>query len=255
MKVIIIEDEKLAVERLELLLRQIEPTVQIVAALESVEQGVRLFRESTVTADLLLLDIHLADGSAFEIFRQVEIRIPIVFTTAYDQYAVEAFKVLSIDYLLKPIIREDLAKAIEKMRVLRNTPSLPLPRYQEPGSQAPFPRSGYKNRLLGQVGPKLFFINTSDIALLSADNRIVHLITMDNAKYLVDHTLEELEQELDPTSFFRVNRSMIVNAAAVAQIKPFINHRLRLMLKNQVEGEDVIVSRDRVTGFKKWADS
>lgn len=255
MKVIILEDEKLAVERLHFLLRQIDPGTQVVAELESVEQGIALFDQRVPNVDLLLMDIHLADGSVFDLFRHVKINIPIIFTTAYDHYAIDAFKVLSIDYLLKPITLESLAKAIEKMRLLRQDPSLPRPNYSLLGDYSPVRRNNFRSRLLGRIGQRGFFVNAHDIALISADNRIVEILTMDKTRYLVDHTLEELEQELDPALFFRINRSMIVHAAAISQVKPFINHRLRLTLKDPLQTEDIVVSRDRVADFKKWADS
>jgi len=254
MKVIIVEDEKLAVDRLELLLRQIEPSIHIAATLESVEDCVSFLRQAELPADLLLMDIHLADGSAFEIFRQVDVTIPIIFTTAYDRYAIDAFKVLSVDYLLKPITQETLAKALEKMRLLRSNSSFSLPSYQNLATFR-FGGRAFKSRLLGRVGQKMFFIKTTDIATISADNRIVEITTIDKAKYLIDQTLEELQQELDPSSFFRINRSMIVHAAAIDQVKPFINHRLRLILKAPLHSGDLIISRDRVTDFKKWANS
>lgn len=255
MKVIILEDEKLAVERLGLLLRQIEPNIEVVAALESVEQGISLLQSPGLTADLLLMDIHLADGTAFEIFRHVNICIPVIFTTAYDQYAIDAFKVLSVDYLLKPITPEALAKALEKMRLLRTNPSATIPDYGILGSYRHIRRTPFKTRFLGRIGQRWFFINACDIAMITANNRIVQITTPDKTKYVVDHTLDELQLELDPFSFFRINRSTIIHVAAIEQVKPFINHRLRLTLKKPLHAEDIIVSRDRVPDFKKWADS
>jgi len=255
MKVVILEDEKLAVERLRLLLTQIDPRIELVAALESVEQGICFFRQPVLNANLVLMDIHLADGSAFDLFRHVDVPIPVIFTTAYDQYAIDAFKVLSIDYLLKPITLEALTRSLDKMRRFRLDPALPKPNYYAIGNHGPLQRSSYKSRFLGRTGQKWVFINTQEIALVSVDNRIVRITTMDKVHYLVDHTLETMEQELDPGHFFRINRSIIVHAAAIGQVKPFINHRLRLVLKTPLESEDIVVSRDRVPDFKKWAES
>jgi DNA-binding LytR/AlgR family response regulator len=255
MKVIIVEDEKLAVERLQLLLRQIDAGIQIIAAIESVEQGITLFHQRVPEADVLLMDIHLSDGSVFDLFRHVNINIPIIFTTAYDQYAIDAFKVLSIDYLLKPITLESLTKALEKMRILTKNPSLPKPNYSLLGEYVPFRRSSFRSRFLGRIGQKGYFVNAGDIALISVDNRLVQITTMDKTTYIVDHTLEELERDLDPTAFFRINRSMIVQATAISQVKPFLNHRLRLTLKGALHDENIVVSRDRTADFKKWADS
>jgi two-component system response regulator LytT len=255
MKVVIVEDEPLAVERLDMLLRQYDAGVKVVATMESIDETVQWFSKQSNSADLLLLDIHLADGPAFDIFKQVTITVPIVFTTAYDQYAIEAFKVLSVDYLLKPITMQSLGQAIRKMNLLRGDGAGQDVQYSALSRYVIREASYFKSRFLGRIGQKFFFINAGDIALFTADNRIVQVVTMDNIRYLVDHTLEELEASLDPTVFFRVNRSVIVHAAAIEQIKPFVNHRMRLVFKKPLQIEDVVISRERVADFKRWADS
>lgn len=254
MKVIIVEDEPLAVERLRLLLKQYDPYIQVTAALESIAATVKYLKDPERKPDLLLMDIHLSDGSAFEIFKQVNITGPIIFTTAYDQYAIEAFKVLSIDYLLKPVTLQSLGLAIEKLKKLREVPDHFVRDYTQFVGQFASGNIRFRTRFMGRAGQKFFFVYIRDIALFIADNKIVQVVSIDNIRYLVDYTLEELEAVLDPALFFRVNRSMIVHAAAIEQVKPFINQRLRLFLKQPVKVDDILISRERVTAFKKWAD-
>ena len=254
MKVIIIEDEPLAVERLALLLGQYDPHIRVIAVFESIAATVSCLKDPARKPDLLLMDIHLADGSAFEIFRQLNITTPVIFTTAYDQYAIEAFKVLSIDYLLKPVTLQSLGLALDKMKKLRAASDQPTADYSLLASQPAPGNVRFKTRFMGRVGQKFFFVYTRDIALFMADNKIVHLVGMDNTRYLIDYTLEELETNLDPAVFFRINRSIIINAAAIDQVRPFINQRLRLYLKNPLKVEDIFISRERVPSFKKWAD-
>lgn len=254
MKVLIVEDEPLAVERLRLLLAQYDPLIQITGSLESIASTVKHLEVPERVPDLLLMDIHLSDGSAFEIFKQLNLTTPVIFTTAYDQYAIEAFKVFSIDYLLKPVTLQSLTMAIDKMKKLRSAPRLREQDYKLLAEQSSSGNVRYRTRFMGRVGQKFFFVHVGDIALFMADNKIVQLIATDNTRYLVDYTLEELEAVLDPSLFFRINRSMIVHAAAIEQIKPFVNQRLRLYLRHPVKTDDIFISRDRVPSFKKWAD-
>ena len=254
MRVLIIEDEPLAAERLRLLLAQYDPRIQIQAALESIAATVKYLGDPDRMPDLLIMDIHLSDGSAFEIFKQLNINSPVIFTTAYDQYAIEAFKVLSIDYLLKPVTLQSLALAIEKLKKLRTAPGQREKDYSLLAEQVSSGAVRYRSRFMGRVGQKFFFVYIRDIALFIADNKIIQMVGMDNTRYMVDYTLEELEEVLDPALFFRVNRSMIVQAAAIEQVKPVINQRLRIYLRHPVKVEEVYISRERVPSFKKWAE-
>lgn len=254
MKVIIVEDEPLAIERLRLLLGQYDPRIHVIAVMESIAGAVSYLQDPGRTPDLLLMDIQLADGSAFEIFKQLNIAAPVIFTTAYDQYAIEAFKVLSIDYLLKPVTLQALGLAIDKMKKLGIACPQPVVDYTQLAGQTATTSTRHRTRFMGRVGQKFFFVYIRDIALFMADNKIVHMVGMDNTRYLVDYTLEELETTLEPAFFFRINRSMIVHATAIEQIRPFINNRLRLYLKPPLKLDDIFVSRERVGAFKKWAD-
>ncbi|MBS1604872.1 MAG: response regulator transcription factor [Bacteroidetes bacterium] len=243
MKIIILEDEKLSADRLNMLLKETDPHIRVVATLENVAQSIDHFCRSGMRADLLLANVHLAGASPFELFKKLNITIPVIFIAPDDRFAFDAFQFLCIDYLLTPVTPESLTKALEKFRLIRSSPGASLPG-----------RPIFKSRFLGRIGQRSFFIHTTDIAMITASNRIVHLVGMDRTKYLVDHTLDELEQELEPSAFFRINRSAIIHARAIEQVKPFINHRLRLTLKCPLQTEEVIVSRDRVHDFKKWAD-
>jgi two-component system, LytTR family, response regulator LytT len=255
MTTLIIEDEKLAAERLHILLQQCVPDITVLKTIDTVEETTAWLC-SNHCPDFILLDIHLADGSAFDIFRQVRVETPVIFTTAYDQYAMEAFKVLSIDYLLKPVTAEALQSAIQKLRLLRPPATLQSNNYiqllqllQQQGIQQ------YKKRFVGKVGQKLFFIDAADVAYFVADKKMVTLHTTDGHHYLIDYTLEDLEKTLDPAQFFRINRSIIVKARAIDQVRPYINSRLKIVFKAGQQTEEAIVSRERVNDFKNWANN
>jgi DNA-binding LytR/AlgR family response regulator len=250
MRVVIVEDEKLATERLQTLLKEYDPTIEVVACLESIEETVQYLKQHA-HPDLLLLDIHLSDGHSFEIFKQITYTKPVIFTTAYDQYALEAFKMFSIDYILKPVSLEALATAMNKLKSLAVSFSAVdfnrlMPEWQQ---------GRYKKRFLGKVGQRLFFVDTANIAFFQADNKIVHLVDREGNKYVVEHTLEKLEEQLDPEYFFRLNRRFIVHIEAIQQVKPYFNSRLKLAVKGAAPAEDMVISRERVADFKLWAEA
>ena len=253
MTTLIIEDEKIAADRLELLLQRCAPQVQVLSVLDTVEASAD-WLNTFPPPDFILLDIHLADGFAFEIFRRVNIQVPVIFTTAYDQYSMEAFKLLSIDYLLKPVTADALSFAIQKLHTLRQpqAPSLVYNQLLQLLQQA---QQKYKTRFVGKVGQKLFFIDVDEIAYFLSDNKIVCMYAIDGNHYVLEHTLEALEKMLDPVQFFRVNRSMIVKAKAIEQVKPYINSRLKLLLRAGTKQIEAIVSRDRVNEFRNWANN
>jgi DNA-binding LytR/AlgR family response regulator len=253
MNTIIIEDEIVAAERLQLLLQQLDTSIRVLKIMDSVEEATSWLQHYPAP-DFILLDIHLSDGYGFDIFKNVTVTAPVIFTTAYDQYALDAFRVLSIDYLLKPVTADLLAQSLQKLKTLRQTPATYLD-YRQLAQYLGQQASPYKNRFLGKVGQKLFFIDSSDIAFFQADNKIVYLYSLDGNRYIVDHKLENLEELLNPKEFFRINRSMIVKADAIDQVKPYLNSRLRIILKPPAQQEAVIVSRERVSEFKLWADS
>lgn len=254
MKTLIIEDEPLAAKRLQLLLHQCDSTIRVEAMLDSIEETVNWFNNHT-PPDFILLDIHLADGSAFEIFQRIKLSTPVIFTTAFDQYAIEAFKVLSIDYLLKPLTVQALQRAIDKLKMLRSHTAQPVFDYSELTKFIQQNNYINKSRFLGKVGQKFFFVEAKEISFFNADNKIVYLTGIDGTRYLVDYTLEQLESLLDEKFFFRINRGMIVHAAAITMAKPYINNRLKIFIKNGNKSEEAIISRERVSAFRKWADS
>ncbi len=250
MKIVIVEDEKLAAERLQTILKEYDKDAEVVACLESIEETVQYFKLHP-HPDLLLLDIHLSDGPSFEIFKQVNYNKPIIFTTAYDQYALEAFKLFSIDYILKPVTLEALAAAINKLKSLEGTFTAVDFRQLAPALAA----EKYKKRFLGKVGQRLFFLESSNIAFFQADNKIVHVVDKEGNRYVVDYTMEQLEDVLNPQHFFRLNRSFIVHIDAIQQVKPYYNSRLKLSVKGSTQQDEMIISRERVAHFRAWAEA
>ena len=253
MKMVIIEDEPLASKRLQLLLQQYDSSAEIAASLDSIEESLKWF-DNNPLPDLLFADIQLSDGSVFEFFRKTKTSLPVIFTTAYDAYALDAFKLLSIDYLLKPVTLGALSTAIDKLKSLKSQQVSSI-NYDDIIKMIQEKTPHYKSRFTGKVGNKLFFIETKNVAFFCADNKIVSIISTDDKKYISDYTLEHLEDLLDPCSFFRINRRAIVNIAAISQVKPYENNRLQVILKNTIRQEELIVSRERVMDFRKWADN
>lgn len=250
MRIVIAEDEKLATERLLSLLMEYDPAIDVMACLESVDESVQYLKQHT-HPDLLLLDIHLADGHSFEIFKQVSYHKPVIFTTAYDQYALDAFQMLSIDYILKPVTLENLAKAINKFKSLPASFAAVDFNHLAAGFQP----VNFKKRFLGKVGQRLFFVDTQNIAFFQADNKIVYMVDKEGNRYVVDHKMEKLEELLDPRYFFRLNRTFIVNIEAIQQVRPYHNSRLKLYVKGAAQQDEFIISRERVTDFKLWAEA
>jgi two-component system, LytTR family, response regulator LytT len=254
MDILIIEDEILAAERMQMLIKNYDPSINIIGILESVEEAVQ-WLSTKKQPDLLLVDIQLADGHSFEIFKKVQVHKPIIFTTAYDQYALDAFQLLSIDYVLKPVTAEALSNAFAKYKSL-TTQVAPVNNYGEVLQYVKENLSSkYKNRFLGKVGQRTYFIQVQDVAYFTADNKIVHLVARDGKRYLKNATMEKLEQILDPQIFFRVNRKIIIHIDAIEQIKPYDNNRLIIMVKGIPAAEEIIISREKVAEFKIWADN
>ncbi len=251
MNVIIIEDEKLAAEKLTEMLGRLDPAIAVMAQIPSVEASVRWLVEQS--PDLIFMDIQLADGLSFEIFDRVEVRAPIIFTTAYDEYALRAFKVNSIDYLLKPVRMDDLRGAMAKFRELRTPQGKQnldeLLRSLKEGGTA------YKKRFLIQLGEKLHKVETAQIAYFYALEKGVFLVTGQRETLPVDFTLDALEEILDPERFFRINRKMIVACDAIRQMVAFSRSRIKLELSPpEPKSVEALVSVERSRGFKEWMD-
>jgi two-component system, LytTR family, response regulator len=251
MNVIIIEDEKPSARRLQRMLEVLEVDAQTM--LHSVEESITWFKNNE-HPDLIFLDIQLSDGLSFEIFEAIEIKSAIIFTTAYDEYALQAFKLNSIDYLLKPIDDDELAKAVNKYKDrLTQNHSVTLD-FNDIKKLLinPIDRE-YKKRFSIKVGQHLKLINIEDIECFYSENKGTYLYTTEGRNYLLDTTLELLENELEPQTFFRINRKFFVNINAIKDMVSYTNSRLQIKL-NTYNDQDVIVARERVKDFKAWLD-
>ena len=253
MKVLIIEDEKPAIEKLEKMLNKYDPEIEIVGVCTSIDQTVKWLNDSNNRADLFFMDIRLTDGLSFEIFEKTEIKTPVIFITAYNDYAIRAFKVNSIDYLLKPLNYEDLYRSMEKIKLLRE--NLPANKermqYNELSKVLLQMNKSYKTRFMVKIGDHIRSVKAANIDLFYAEGRIVYILTNKQNKYIIDFKLEELEQSLDPNLFFRTNRSSIVNINAISDVVVYSNSRLKIELNMEFEKE-IIVSREKVAQLKIW---
>ncbi|NRT15581.1 DNA-binding LytR/AlgR family response regulator [Flavobacterium sp. 28A] len=249
MKTIIIEDEKPAARLLQRKLEKLQIKVDVM--LHSVEEAIEWFTKNE-HPDLIFLDIQLSDGLSFEIFEKVDIKSAVIFTTAYDEFALRAFKLNSIDYLLKPIDEDDLEQAVLKFKErLPQKEKLQLD-FDEIKRMLgnPFEKE-FKKRFTVKIGQHLKVISVEEVECFYSENKVTYLHTFDNRNYLVDSTLEILEQELDPKHFYRISRKFIIPMIAIKEIIVFSNSRLKVVLPSYVN-DDVIVSREKVTHFKDW---
>jgi DNA-binding LytR/AlgR family response regulator len=250
MNVLVIENEKPAADRLIRLLMKIDRTISVLGIIESVEDAINKIQEKP-QADLILMDIQLDDGLCFEIFETINIDIPVIFTTAYDEYTLRAFKVNSIDYLLKPIDEGLLKAAIAKFKKLY-TDNDPLKRDFR---QLMFEfRNQYKSRFLIKIGEKYRSVTTGEISHFHINERSVFLNDYNGKDYGIDYSLEQLQTMLDPRKFFRINRECIVNIEAISLMYSYSSSRLQLTLKDKEKNDLFVVSRDKVTEFKRWID-
>ena len=247
MKVIILEDENRAASLLERLLANVAPHMMVVAKLESIRDGV-IYLRNNPEPDLIFSDIQLADGLSFEIYNQVAVRCPIIFTTAYDHYAIEAFKTNGIDYLLKPIEEGRLTQAIEKAKHF--SPGLVLEKILSVTNQTS--AKSYKSRFMVKIGDKLKSIPVEEIMVFYSQ-KASFILTADKHTYCIDYTLDQLEPMLDPETYFRINRKYIVSINACTHILAWSNSRLRLKIDG-TNDPDIIVARERVQEFKNWLD-
>ena len=248
MKVLLIEDEARAANHLERLLAKVAPEVEVLARLESVRDAVT-FLSAKPVLDLIFSDIQLADGLSFEIYKQVKVSCPIIFTTAWDHYAIEAFNTNGIDYLLKPIEEERLLKAIEKARQFSSGPLLE----KILAMSAAKPRHNYKSRFLVKVGEKIKSIPVEEITAFYSLEKATYLFTNDKRSYSIDFALDHLETIVDPARYFRVNRKFITSHETCNNITAWSNSRLKLRIDG-LEDQEIIVARERVQEFKEWLD-
>lgn len=254
MKVIIIEDEVPAAEKLERYLQKYDPTIEVQARLNSVKDAVRWLQENQDSTDLLFLDIQLIDGLSFQIFQEVQIRKPVIFITAFNEFALDAFKVNSIDYLLKPITFTDLSASLKKLESLREQLRWSDQKTAQLQDVFASPKTkDYKTRFMVKLGDHIRSITADQIALFYAEGRDVYLVTTQSRKFIVDYTLETLEDLLDPSVFYRVNRSFILNIHSIKDVMMYSNSRLKITPTQEFDKE-IIVSREKVNDFKEWFD-
>jgi len=251
MNVIIIEDEKPSARRLQRMLKSLY--LEAETMLHSVEESIVWFQNNE-HPDLIFLDIQLSDGLSFEIFEAIEIKSAIIFTTAYDEYALQAFKLNSIDYLLKPIDEDDLKTAVEKFKgrsPQKQSVTLDFSDIKKLLIN-PIERE-YKKRFSVKVGQHLKLINIEDIECIYSENKGTYVFTKEGRNYLLDQTLDQLEDELEPHVFFRVSRKFYVNINAIKDMVSYTNSRLKIIL-NHFKEQDIIVARERVKAFKNWLE-
>ncbi len=252
MNVLIIEDEKPSARRLHRMLAELD--VEVNEMLHSVEEAIAWFTQNE-HPDLIFLDIQLSDGLSFEIFDAVEVKSAIIFTTAFDEYALQAFKLNSVDYLLKPIDDEDLEKAVIKFKERvpkQQNVALNFEDIKKLLGVTPIERE-YKTRFTTKIGQHLKMISIDEIECFYSENKGTYAATKEGRNYLLDTTLEHLEDELEPKTFFRVSRKYFININAIKDIVSYTNSRLQIKLNNWSE-QEIIVSRERVKDFKTWIE-
>lgn len=253
MKVLIIEDESLAAQKLQKLIEEVQPEFEILACLSSVKESIKWF-ENNVLPDLIFSDIQLGDGLSFEIFEKQELHCPVIFTTAFNQYAIKAFEVNSIDYLLKPVQKARLEESLEKYRnkkeAMSKTDKVDMSALLNALNDA---RSNYKSRFLVKLGNKIHPVKSNDIAYFYSDQKLTMLVDKDAREYPLDQSLDDIMQQLDPELFFRVNRKFLIHLDSAIEIKPYFKGRLKIKLSPETE-EEIVVSADKTPDFKAWLD-
>ena len=254
MRVLIIEDEKPAAEKLERHIKKYDASIEVADRLNSVEKAVDWLGNTRNHVDLIFMDVQLTDGLSFEIFKKTVVEKPVIFTTAFNEYAIEAFKGNGIDYLLKPITYEAVAGSMQKLNTLRknlgasDTASQFSQLEQALGM---LHKKNYKNRFMVRTGEHIHSIPAQEITLFYAEDRNVFLLAENRKKYIIDYKMEELDEVLDPTLFFRVNRTFIININAIRDVVVYSNSRLLIRPKAEFDKE-IVVSRERVQEFKDW---
>ncbi|GAB4017827.1 LytTR family DNA-binding domain-containing protein [Spirosoma migulaei] len=277
MTILIIEDEEPTARKLQRLLGDIEPAIRVVGMTVSVDESVEWLRANP-QPDLIFMDIELADGQSFDIFNQIPVTSPVIFTTAYDEYAIKAFKVNSIDYLLKPVKEAELRQALAKLQSMKQILlglqgaggaeqgekslqaslatllqhlQLSSPSDSVPPAPRPQPPAVFKDRFLIKQGQRLFSVPVEEVAYFFSRNKLTFIKTHDNHDWLLDHTLDELAQLLDPRHFFRLNRQVIADLKAVHKVYLYFNGKLKINLQPGFE-EEVVVSREKASELKRW---
>ncbi len=250
MRVIIIEDELRSAERLRKMLIKLEADIEIDAILDSLVSAREWFRDNS-PPDLAFLDIQLGDGTSFELLHELKSDFPVIFTTAFDQYAIKAFKYKSVDYLLKPVVEDELVQAIEKYQASGNLPSKPL--VQDLVSTHRLITGDFKKRFLIKIGEQYKPVTIDEVAYFYSRDNQTYLMTLPGKYYPIDQSLEQIENSLNPLEFFRVSRKMLIGLNAIAEVHTYFNSRLLIKLQPSTDLE-CLVSRERVSDFKSWMD-
>lgn len=250
MKILIIEDEVPAAKRLKSLILEAEPSAEILTVIDEVTVAVDWLK-SNEHPDLIFMDIQLADGFSFQIFEKIEVKSAVIFATAFDEYAIKAFKVNGLDYLLKPIKKEELAQSIDRFKKLKLQSGINLDLIQNLFAQQ---HQKYKDRFLVKSGDQLNYVKVTEIAYFISEGSYSFLVAGSGNRFILDDSLDQIEQFLDPKYFFRINRKMIVGIESVQKIAPYFNNRLKLEL-SPADTNETIVSRQKVKEFKSWLDS
>jgi two-component system, LytTR family, response regulator len=253
LKVLIIEDETPAAEKLERYLLKYSPAIKILDKLTSVDEATSWLRAKQDEVDVIFMDIQLKDGQSFQIFQNVKIVKPVIFITAYDEYALDAFKVNGVDYLLKPVTFVDLSASLQKLESLGEQLRWNEAKSQNVTAAFEQPAKAFKNRFMVKLGDHIRSITSDQISFFYADGRDVYLVTTQLRKFIIDYTLESLDEILDPKIFFRTNRSYIINISAIQDVVVYSNSRLKVTPLIKWEDE-IIVSREKVNEFKEWFD-
>jgi len=250
MNCLIVEDEKVAAERLSGLIKKYDPTIDITGIVQSVKNAVQ-WLNTHQAPDLIFMDIQLADGLSFEIFEQTIVKTPVIFTTAYDEYALKAFKVNSIDYLLKPVDLNELKNAIDKFKANNLHKEIPVQVFDNILHSL---TKNYKNKFVIKVGEHIKVFTTEDVQCFYSLEKYTFLQNNSGRDYAISYSLDQLEDLSDPARFFRINRKFIVSLPAITDIVSYSNSRLRVKLKSN-DSDELIVSREKVQDFKKWLES
>jgi DNA-binding LytR/AlgR family response regulator len=252
MTVLIIEDEPNAAEHLQRLVEELVKEATIVGKIDSVRKSIDWFRAND-PPDVVLMDIQLADGVSFQIFEECEVKAPVIFTTAYEEYALKAFKVNSIDYLLKPVGKEELNAALKKVKTSYAAGTDREQLLQKMSEMIKVLTKRYKTRFVIKVGEHLRTVEVDQILFFHSQEKTTFCVTQDKRRLILDYTLEQLEEMMNPAQFYRINRKYLVSAGAIHDIISFTNSRLKLVLKGS-QDNDIIVARERVQDFKNWLD-
>jgi len=247
MKVLLIEDEIPAAKRLANLITELEPEWEILDSIDEIEQAIKLLNNHP-QPDLIFMDIQLADGFSFEIFKAVEVKAPVIFVTAFDQYAVNAFRVNGLDYILKPVALDVLKESIDRFKSMNSQTGINIEALKHLFKQEP---THFKERFLIKSGEELNFVRTSEIAYFLSEASYSFIVTKSQNRYIVDLTLDQIEAELNPSLFFRINRKQIVCLDCIVKISNYFNNRLKLDL-SPAENSETVVSRTRIKAFKEW---